>query len=203
MSGRKSGGSKLDRFISTHKPHEAEIMAAQADGVMSMAESTLLGADFCPSVAASQYTAGTTEMDDYNKAFLEKVAAGARQESIQHKRVETPTIDEDEGEDQEPRVLSSANNRSAMPQGGSRNYGSAHATSTPEQGPDDEVEESEAAGKEDANRGDKSGKDDQPDFFDKAAKMFEFVLDKLTEKLKQCYDAAGVAVDERSVNSSR
>ena len=139
MSGRKSGGSKLDRFISTHKPHEAEIMAAQADGVMSAAESTLLGADFCPSVAASQYTAGTTEMDDYNKSFLEKVAAGARQESMQHKRVETPTIDEDDEEDQEPGALSSPNNRSAVPHGGSTNHGPAQDRLTPEQGPDDEM----------------------------------------------------------------
>lgn len=199
MSGRKSGGSKLDRFISTHKPHEAEIMAAQADGVMSTAESTLLGADFCPSVAASQYTAGTTEMDDYNKSFLEKVAAGARQESIQHKRVETPTIDEDDEEDQEPGALSSPNNRSDVPHGGSTNYGSAHASSAAEQqGPDDEVDESGAAGDEDANEGSKSGKGSQPDFFDKAAKMFELVLDKLTEKLKQCYDGAGAAVDDSS-----
>lgn len=199
MSGRKSGGgSKLDRFISTHKPHEAEIMAAQADGVMSAAESTLLGADFCPSVAASQYTTGTTEMDDYNKSFLEKVAAGARQESIQHKRVETPTIDEDDEEDQEPGALSSPNNRSAVPHGSGTNYGPAHARSTPEQGPDDEVDELEATGNEDANKGNESGKDGRPDFFDKAAKMFELVLDKLTEKLKQCYDGAGAAVDDSS-----
>lgn len=198
MSGRKSGGSKLDRFISTHKPHEAEIIAAQADGVMSAAESTLLGADFCPSVAASQYTAGTTEMDDYNKSFLEKVAAGARQESMQHKRVETPTIDEDEEEDQEPGALSSPNNRSAVPHGGSTNHGPTQDRLTPEKGPDDEIDEPEAAANEDANQGDKSGKDGQPDFFDKAAKMFELVLDKLTEKLKQCYDGAGGAVDDSS-----
>jgi len=201
MSGRKSGGSKLDRFISTHKPQEAEIMAAQADGLMSAAESTLLGADFCPSVAASQFTAGTTEMDDYNRSVLEKVAAGARQESLQHnKRVETPTIDEDDEEDQEPGALSSPNNRSAVPQGGGLIQGPAHASSgaAEPQCPDDEVEKAEDPVNDDSTEVEKSGKEDQPDFFDRAAKMFEFVLDKLTEKLKQCYDGAGAATDDSS-----
>jgi len=197
MSSRKSGGSKLDRFISTHKPHEAEIMAAQADGVMSAAESTLLGADFCPSVAASQYTAGTSDMDDYNRAFLEKVAAGARQESLQHKRVETPTIDEDGEEDEEPGALSSPTNRPAASHGAGPHRGPAHASGVDgQEAPDDEVEE--ATDNNDSNVGKKTGKDGEADFFDKAAKAFVFVLDKLTEKLKQCYDGAGGSADESS-----
>ena len=198
MSSRKSGGSKLDRFISTHNPHEAEIMAAQADGVMSTAESTLLGADFCPSVAASQYTAGTSDMDDYNRSFLEKVAAGARQESLQHKRVETPTIDEDGEEDEGPGALSSPTNRAAASGGTGPHRGPAHASGADgQEAPDDEVEE-EATDNNDSNVGKTKGKDGEADFFDKAAKMFVFVLDKLSEKLKQCYDGAGGSSDESS-----
>lgn len=152
----------------------------RANGVLSLAEeSTLRGIDFCPSVAQSQYTNGTSEMEEYNKAFLEKVAASVRENSmgrVDKSKIEEPTEDLDTTQESSFEEQQQTENANFDKRGG-------------------KINRDAAAGRNGSSVGKTKGEESQPDIFEEVVKIFEVVAVKLKEavvlgtgKLKECYD---------------
>jgi len=151
----------------------------RANGVLSLAEeSTLRGIDFCPSVAQSQYTNGTSEMEEYNKAFLEKVKASVRENSmgrVDKSKIEEPTEELDTTQESSFEEQQQTENANFEKSGGTVNR--------------------DAAAGRNGSSTNTTSEESQPDILEEVVKMFEVVAGKLKEavvlgtgKLRECYD---------------
>lgn len=184
---KRSSSSRLENFLtrSSSGRDEEEMRAA---GVLSVTEeSTLRGIDFCPSVAQSQYTTGTSEMEEYNKAFLEKVAASVRVGSLG--RVDKPPIEETaEGLD---------TTQESSYEVVEEHYKGNNSTAGSRPRATDDAADAGKGNKKSPMKNDSQKKEsDAPDIFEEVVKIFEMVVGKLKEalvigsgKLKECYDS--------------